>query len=83
MQRILGSAIGFDLPLNDLAAEVAAVVLVNLSILTMYPLLWCLTRIPPVRWLLSAVNPTRYFRTYHEPDTSRRDFVGTLTSIDA
>lgn len=83
VQRILGSAIGFDLPLNDLAAEVAAVVLVYLSILTMYPLLWGLTRIPPVRWLFSAVNPTRYFRTYHEPDTSRRDLVGTFTSIDA
>lgn len=49
-------------------------------ILTLYSLLWGLTRIPPVRWLLSVLNPTRYYRLYHEPETSRRDLAGPVTS---
>ncbi len=83
VQHALGTAIGLDFPLSDLAGEVAAVVLVYLGILTLYSLLWGLTRIPPVRWLLSVLNPTRYYRRYHEPGTSRRDLVGPAASGNA
>ncbi len=80
VQHALGTAIGYDLPLSNLAGEVAAVVLAYVGILAMYSLLWSLTRIPPVRWLLSALNPTRYYRSYHEPDTSRRNLAGSASS---
>lgn len=80
VQHALQTAIGFDLPLSDLTGEVAAVVLVYLGILTLYSVLWGLTRIPPVRWLLSVLNPTRYYRRYHEPDTSHRDLAGPAAS---
>jgi len=75
LQHALGNALGLDHPLGGLSAEVAAVVLSYVGILTLYPLLWGLTRVPPVRWLLSVLNPTRYYRGYHEPDTSRRDLI--------
>ncbi len=80
VQHALRVAIGFDLPLRNFAGEVAAVLVVYVSILTLYSLLWGLTRIPPVRWLLSVLNPTRYYRSYHEPDTSRRNLAGSASS---
>ena len=76
VQHALRVAIGFDLPLSNLAGEAAAVIFVYVGILAMYSLLWGLSQIPPVRWLLSVLNPTRYFRGYHEPGTSRRDLTG-------
>jgi ferredoxin len=75
VQRAILAATGLELPLRNLAGEVAAVLLVYVGILALYSLLWGLTRIPPVRWLLSVCNPTRYYRTYHEPGTSRRDLM--------
>jgi NAD-dependent dihydropyrimidine dehydrogenase PreA subunit len=76
VQHALATTFGFDLDLGGLAFQVAAVLLVYVGILTLYPLLWGLARIPPVRWLLSHFNPTHYYPLYHEPETSRRDLVG-------
>jgi ferredoxin len=77
VQHALATSFGLDRPLGGFSAEVAAVVLSYVGILTLYPLLWGLTRLRPVRWLLSVLNPTRYYRGYHEPDTSRRDLLRT------
>jgi len=76
VQRGLAATTGLDLPLRNLAGEVAAVVIVYVAILTLYNLLWALTRIPPLRTLLSVLSPTRYYRRYHEPGTDRRDLTG-------
>jgi Pyruvate/2-oxoacid:ferredoxin oxidoreductase delta subunit len=75
VQHALQVSIGLDLPLHNLAGEVAAMALMYLGIITLYSLFWGLTHLRPVRWLLSALNPTRYYRRYHEPDTSRRDLM--------
>ena len=76
VQRTFQAATGFDLTLSNLAGEAAVIVIIYVSILTLYYVFWGLTQIPPVRWLFSVVNPTRYYRMYHEPDTSRRDLMG-------